>query len=405
MITKTKKEIARENLNVGINNKIIISIDGGGMRGIFTIQLLKKLEELAGSPIYEWVDMVAGTSTGAIIGGLIANKKSAAEIEKFYEELISKVFTSRNFLANRFYNPPAFDKVNYRNFLKTIIGDESLKSINDQSHIDMLFTSKDISASEETFFTCFKVGEESKGTYKDVLLRAVLEATMSAPTYFSPFERFVDGGTTSHNNPVGAAILEALTYDGKEKYNADELTVFSFGTSTLFRFVDPKEAENPAGLDAMFWLNYVMNEASKDASEMQVNMFRSGLVKGIDFRRYQLSLDEVAMKKLPDLSLQSIPNEIADWLHELTNEQLSKIDMADVSKFPLMKILGEAVVQQICPSNELDIPLNQRKGNWFRKDHINPITRRGELVTSSGDIEANQSHMVNPEWVDSRNTK
>jgi hypothetical protein len=70
-----------------------------------------------------------------------------------------------------------------------------------------------------------------------------------------------------------------------------------------------------------------------------------------------------------------------------------------------MKILGEAVVQQICPSNELDIPLNQRKANWFRKDHINPITRRGELVTSSGDIEANQSHLSNPEWVDSRNTK
>ncbi len=405
MATKSKREIARENLKIGANNKILISIDGGGMRGIFTIQLLKKLEELAGSPIYEWADMVAGTSTGAIIGGLITKKKSAAEIETLYEQLVSKVFTQRNMLASRFYNPPAFDKVNYRKLLKTIVGDDTLKNVNDHSGLDMLFTSKDIAAGEETFFTCFKVGDETKGTYKDVLLRGVMEATMSAPTYFAPFERFVDGGTTSYNNPVGAAVLEALVYDGKGKYKTNELTVFSFGTSTLFRFVDPKDVENPKGPDALFWLNYVMDEASKDASEMQVDMLRSGLLDGIDFRRYQLSLDQVAMKKLPDLSLESIPNEMADWIHELTDEQLSKIDMSDVTKFPLMKILGQAVVQHICPPTEANLPANQRKANWFRSDLIDPQTGRGELVTAHGDRVANQSHLSNPDWIDNRNTK
>lgn len=405
METNSKREIARKNLNIGVNKKIIISIDGGGMRGIFTIQLLKKLEELAGSPIYEWADMVAGTSTGAIISALITKKKSAIEIEEKYEQLVSQVFTSRGLLANRFYNPPAFDKVNYRKQLKTIIGDDTLKTVNSQSGLDMLFTSKDIAAGEETFFTCFNVGNKINGTYQNVLLRAVMEATMSAPTYFSPFERFVDGGTTSYNNPVGAAVLEALTYDGYGKYKIDELTVFSFGTSTLFRFVDVKDALNPKGLDAMFWLNYVMDEAGKDASEMQVDMLRSNLFKGIDFRRYQLSLDEVAMKKLPDLSLESVPHEIADWIHELKNEELSKIDMSDVTKFPLMKVLGEAVVQHICPPTETDIPMNERKANWFQKDLIDPVTKRGELVTAHGDKIANQSHLSNPDWVDGRNTK
>jgi hypothetical protein len=405
MATQSKKEIARKNLNVDANKKIIISIDGGGMRGIFTIQLLKKLEELAGSPIYEWADMIAGTSTGAIIGGLITKKKSAIEIEELYVQLVSKVFTSRGLLANRFYNPPAFDKVNYRKLLKTVIGNDTLKTLNEQSGLDMLFTSKDIVAGEETFFTCFNVDDQIRGTYQDVLLRTVMEATMSAPTYFSPFERFVDGGTTSYNNPVGAAVLEALTYNGRGKYKTDELTVFSFGTSTLFRFVDVKDALNPKGLDAMFWLNYVMDEAGKDASEMQVDMLRSGLLDGIDFRRYQLSLDEAAMKKLPDLSLESVPNEMADRIHELTNEELSKIDMSDVTKFPLMKILGEAVAQHICPPAEANAPMNQRQANWFQKDLIDPVTKRGELVTAHGDIAANQSHLSNPDWIDDRNTK
>lgn len=405
METKSKREIARENLNIGANKKVIISIDGGGMRGIFTIQLLKKLEELAGAPIYEWADMVAGTSTGAIIGGLITKKKSAIQIESLYEQLVSKVFTSRGFLASRFYNPPAFDKVNYRKLLKTIVGDDRLKDVNDQSGLDMLFTSKDISAGEETFFTCFKVGDETRGTYKDVLLRGVMEATMSAPTYFAPFERFVDGGTTSYNNPVSAAVMEALVYDGRGKYNVNDLTVFSFGTSTLFRFIDSKDVENPKGVDALFWLNYVMDEASKDASEMQVDMLRSPLLEGLDFRRYQLSLDEEAMLKLPDLSLESVPNQMANWIHELSNEELSKIDMSDVTKFPLMKVLGEAVVQHICPPSEANIPVNERKANWFRGDLIDPKTGRGELVTAHGDKVANQSHLSNAAWIDSRNTK
>src|ERR1017187_288061 len=175
----TAKEIALNNLGIKSGNKIILSIDGGGMRGIFTLQLLKKLEELAGSPIYNWVDMVAGTSTGAIIAGLITNKKSASEIEDLYIQLVSRVFTSRGMLANRYYNPPAFDKKNFRKLLGNIVGEKTLTQLNEETKLDMLFTSKDLAAGEETFFTCFNVNGTTKGTYKDVMLRGVLEATRS----------------------------------------------------------------------------------------------------------------------------------------------------------------------------------------------------------------------------------
>jgi hypothetical protein len=398
----TKKEIAHKNLGIPKEKKIILSIDGGGMRGILTVQLLKKLEEIAGSPCYEWCDMVAGTSTGAIISGLILKKNDAKKIEELYIKLVSRVFTKRNFLSNRYYNPPAFDKKNYRNLLKDLIGDDTLEELNQKTNIDCCFTSKDLNAGEETFFTCVNINGKSDGTYKSVLLRAVMEATMSAPTYFAPFERFVDGGTTTYNNPTLTAVLEALTYSGKDKYKADELVVFSFGTGTTLRFIDPLKTDTPPGIDALFWLNYVMEETSKDASEMQIDLLRSGLIKKLELRRYQISLDTVALQKLPNKSIKNILNLEANWLHDLEDDVLSNIDMADVSKFPLMKIIGEAMAEFIC---SIDKDSN-KKGNWFQSDFIDSETKRGLLVTAHGYkyIGEIMNNLSNKDWIEKQPT-
>lgn len=398
------KQTAHANLGIPAGNKVILSIDGGGMRGIFTLQLLKRLELLAGSPCYEWCDMVAGTSTGGLISSLILNKKSAVEIEHYYNTMVSKVFTKRSWLANRIYNPPAYDKKTFRRLTYDIVGDQTLRQLNLSTGLDMLFTAKDLAAGEETFFTCFDHGDEIKGTYQNVLLRAVMEATMSAPTYFAPFERFVDGGTTTFNNPVMAAVLEALHYDGKGKYHQHELTVFSFGTGSVLRFIDPKETKNPKGPDSIFWLKYVMAEASKDASEMQIDMLRSGLIAGLDLRRYQLSLDQEAVRKLPDFPIMATDDIPATSLHGLTDDQLKNIDMADVSKFNLMKTLGEATAAFICPETERDTPAGKRQANWFQKDFLAPNSKRGALVTARGDIPGIRNRLSSSGWVDRQPT-
>ncbi|WP_395073686.1 patatin-like phospholipase family protein, partial [Flavobacterium sp.] len=197
-----ERKIAFKNLNVKNDKRLILCLDGGGMRGILTIQLLKKVEEIAGIPCYELFDMVSGTSTGGIIAALIVNGYTAKQIEDKYTQLISDVFEKRTF-GDRFINPPKFSKSKFRKLVKDEVQDITLNEICAKYNLDLMILAHDLTAAEETFFTCFKQKDDSYyGTYKDVLLRAVMEATMSAPTYFNPLERFIDGGTTTYNNPA-----------------------------------------------------------------------------------------------------------------------------------------------------------------------------------------------------------
>jgi hypothetical protein len=386
---------AFENLNIDPGKRVILCLDGGGMRGILTIQLLKKFEEVAGIPCYELFDMISGTSTGGIISGLITTGHTAVEIEKMYINLVTEVF-DKNFLGNRFVNPPAFSKEKYRTLLKGIVKDITLEDACRLNDLDLMITAQDISASEETFFSCFKQDDGSYyGTYKDVLLRAVMEATMSAPTYFYPRERFLDGGTTTYNNPALAAFMEAVSYSRADKmsslsaYQITDITLYSFGTGISKEFIKPTDTINPHGIDVVFWLNWLMVHMGQDASAMQVNAFRSPMIgQTIDFRRFQISLDPTAINKLPNTDILDEFKYGSKWLHDLDESVLGDIDMADVTKFDLMKIIGQQMAEFIVQS-----------GNNFKKDLIG--SRQNDLlVTTSGDITRIQKQMSEAEWLD-----
>ena len=385
------REQAFANLNIKAGNKVILCLDGGGIRGIMSLQLLKKLEEIAGMPCCELFDMVGGTSTGGIIAGLIALGKKAAEIEDLYIRLVKQVFTKRGWAANRFLNPPDYTKKNYRDILKEIIGENT--TIQDacmKSRLDVMITSKDVAAGEETYFTCFKDKNNYIGTYKDVLLRAVMEATMSAPTYFTPLERFVDGGVTTYNNPALAAIMEAVKYGPKGKYDTSALTVFSFGTGCRPQFVLPDNVAHPDGPDAYFWLQWIMTEAGDDASDMQNFLLRSGVFNGLDFRRFQISLDTEAIGKLPNREISDLHDVTANWLGDLTNEDLADIPLDKVSLFPLMKVIGEAMVAYIM----------ENQSPPFGKDLVDDKGKE-LLVSRLGDIDRIKIQMSKPAWLES----
>jgi len=388
---------AFEKLKIEPVDRVILSLDGGGMRGILTIQLLKKLEEVAGIPCYELFDMVAGTSTGGIIAGLIVSGFTAQEIEEKYEVLIKKVFHARP-IGNRFINPPQFSKKTYRELLKEIIGDKvTLEMACKKRDLDLLLTSRDMAAAEETFFTCFKQKKDGSyyGTYKDVLLRAVMESTMSAPTYFYPLERFVDGGVTTYNNPSLATFIEAVSYSTKYKdrdfreYYPKHITLFSFGTGATQKFIKPTKTLNPKGLDLTFWLDWLLDETNEDASAVQTNTFRSFMMlESVVYRRYQISLDPTAFKKLPNIDSLDPKKYKSKWLWDLDEKILGNIDMADTNRMDLMKVIGQQMAAYIMES-----------GNCFLTDLIDE-KRNDILVSSFGDEKRIIKQMSDPEWLD-----
>lgn len=359
---------AYEKLNINPGHRVIFSIDGGGVRGILTLQLLKKIEEIAGMKICQFCDLCAGTSTGGIIAGLLACGYSASAIEKLYIQLVRKVFHKRSPVASRFFNPPRYTKDHFREALKTTLGDLTLEAACLRQDTDLFITAKDITDNEETFFTCFN-RSGTRGTYRHALLRTVMEATMSAPTYFNPLERFIDGGTTAYNNPSLAALMEAVRYDGRGKYQLPEVTLFSFGTGKRVQSVSPEQAAHPAGIDALFWLDYLMDESGQDASAMQSDLLRSGMI-GLDYRRFQLSFDRACMQKLPDRDLSGIPGAGAAWLRDLQDKDFRHMEMDDVSQFELMRCMGEAMTAYIMEQNR------------FRYDLNHTPTQRDELVTA-----------------------
>jgi predicted acylesterase/phospholipase RssA len=388
-MAKPGRAEAFSRLGITAGKRLILSLDGGGIRGIMTLQLLKQLEVIAEMPCYKLFDMVVGTSTGGIIAGLMAAGKTATEIEKLYLELVNQVFTKKSIMASRFINPPEYTKKYYRSKLKGYLGNISIAQVCVQNEIDLLITTKDVAAGEETFFSYFYEGTPKAATYGDVLLRAAMEATMSAPTYFTPLERFVDGGVTTYNNPTLAAIIEAVQYGTKDKYTLDKLTVFSFGTACRPQFVLPQDVTDPDGLDTKFWLQWLMTESGDDASDMQSFLFRSGLLKDLDVRRFQISLDSKAISNLENVDISDIPQVNADRLHDLSDEILSGIALDDVARFPLMQRIGTEIVKYIQKNQTppFSTGLVDDSGNDL-------------LVSRLGDTAQILENMRNPEWLD-----
>jgi len=134
-----------------------------------------------------------------------------------------------------------------------------------------MITSRDMSAAEETFVYLFQTRRRQLlRHYKDVLLRATMEATMSAPTYFYALERFVDGGTTTYNNPSLAAYMEAVSYSRADKkedlscYRSTGSPCSASERALQRQFIKPSDTLNPHGLDIAFWLNWLMTATGQE---------------------------------------------------------------------------------------------------------------------------------------------
>jgi patatin-like phospholipase/acyl hydrolase len=76
----------------------VLSLDGGGAKGFYTLGVLREIEALVGQPLWKRFDLIFGTSTGAIIAALLALGHDVEEIHSLYKEYVPAImgtFTAR----------------------------------------------------------------------------------------------------------------------------------------------------------------------------------------------------------------------------------------------------------------------------------------------------------------------
>ena len=237
----------------------ILSIDGGGIRGVIPAVLLTEIEKRTGEPACRLFDLIAGTSTGGILAaglaapgnsgpGNDANEPrfSAASLLELYElrgkEIFSRSFwdrfSSAGGLADEKYPSENIEKV-----LEEYFGDITLKDV----LTDVLVTSYEIEERKPYFFKRSKAREEPD--QRNHFLRDLARATSAAPTYFEPaavptvggnrYRYLVDGGVFA-NNPAICAYAEAISA-GKSR---DDILLVSLGTGEATRPIDYDRAKD-----------------------------------------------------------------------------------------------------------------------------------------------------------------
>ena len=193
----------------------ILSIDGGGIRGIFPAAFLAGLEEryLGGESISRYFDLVTGTSTGGIIAiGLGAGLK-ASEIANLYVERGCEVFPPASGLTRSFRNLTQllryrYDRKALTNILTELLGERRLGD----SEIRLCIPSFDGTHSDLYLFKTPHHPDFRLDARENMV--KVAAATSAAPAFFRPLEdggyTFIDGGVWA-NNPTMIGLVEALT--------------------------------------------------------------------------------------------------------------------------------------------------------------------------------------------------
>jgi patatin-like phospholipase/acyl hydrolase len=187
----------------------ILSLDGGGAKGFYTLGVLREIEGLIGCQLHERFDLIFGTSTGAIIVALLGCGKSVKEISTLYEEHVPTVMSKRRrheksqalaTLADTVFKQDKFDK------MKTGVGIVTTKWVIERP---MIFKTSIDQAHGRlgTFFPGFGV------TISDAV-----QASCSAYPFFDrktvkteqgDIIELIDGGYCA-NNPTLYAIADAI---------------------------------------------------------------------------------------------------------------------------------------------------------------------------------------------------
>lgn len=188
----------------------LLCIDGGGIKGLYAATVLAEFEKKVNSPLYKYFDLIAGTSTGAIIGAGIATDISASKICEFYEKYADKIFPQNNKIQ-RMFHWVLSSKYQDKNLKLALSEMFENKTIGDCKTRLLIPAYNATTGKVQVFKTPHDKGlvTDYERSILDVLL-----STTAAPTYLPPHKTtsgyYIDGGVGA-NNPSLIALVEAIS--------------------------------------------------------------------------------------------------------------------------------------------------------------------------------------------------
>ena len=232
----------------------ILSLNGGGVRGLFTISVLAEIEQLVENTtvqkdvkIGNYFDLITGTSIGGILALGLAEGKSARELKDVFYEQGHKIFPRKEYVDGFFKKckkliGPTYKTEPLRETIVEMIGDSI--TFNDL-HRRVMIPTVNLSTGRPQFFKtphnrCFN----RDGNLK--LVDAAL-ATSAAPTYFEPYfvddlkAYFVDGGLVA-NDPSFVGLHEVFgdMKDDFPEINYSDIHILNVGTMGEEYALSPK---------------------------------------------------------------------------------------------------------------------------------------------------------------------
>ena len=222
----------------------LLALDGGGIRGVMTLGILKAIEDKVGKPLQEYFDYIAGTSTGAIIAAGLARGMSVDELTDFYKSTGPGMFQRTRFLErlNSLYQNGPLEKQLRETFGENSnMRPEHLKTL-------LLVVMRNVTTDSPWPLSSnpearYNLGSRPDCNYNAPLWR-IVRASTAAPIYFPPevieFDRadpaktfvFVDGGVTPYNNPAFLLYRFATdpAYNLEWEKGEDKMLLVSVGT-------------------------------------------------------------------------------------------------------------------------------------------------------------------------------
>jgi len=237
-------------------SKLILSLDGGGIRGAASTQFLtlveQKLQQEHHKSIRDCVDFYAGTSTGCIIALALANTEmSMADINALYNETnAKKIFTENKGLFEvDGINAPKYEAKDKTNVLRDNFADAKIGDVPINKHV--LAITYDVEKRKPV------VIKSTKAVYLKTLSYQAADTSSAAPTFFptkninfppeSDESWLIDGGVIA-NNPAMCAIAEAKK---AWQISLEQIRVLSIGTGFMTRKINGPASRKWGGIQWM----------------------------------------------------------------------------------------------------------------------------------------------------------